>query len=83
MTPVWRSARTLVVPPGVSDILLLGEGGNWTDDGREGESEELDADTSSDGSETARDVRLGAGVLGCPFPSSASARALPSGGKRN
>jgi len=29
MTPVWRSARTLEVPPGVSENRRFGDAGAW------------------------------------------------------
>lgn len=32
MTPVWRSAKTLEVPPGVNENRRLGDGGAWRED---------------------------------------------------
>lgn len=68
MTPVCRSARTLVVPPGVNDIRRFGEGGGWRDD----EEDACEASTST--GETLEEVE-GRWVDG--WPSSASARAFP------
>ncbi|KAE9403484.1 hypothetical protein BT96DRAFT_1080015 [Gymnopus androsaceus JB14] len=42
MMPVWRSARTSVVPPGVSEACQgfgVGDGGAWRPEGEEGEGD--------------------------------------------
>ena len=64
-TPVCRSARTLVVPPGVSEYRLFGDGSGAC-------SEDVDRSASM-GDSFRGGVRLGVEFI----PSSASARALP------
>lgn len=66
-TPVWRSARTLVVPPGVKLYRLLGEGIGC-------ELEEDDSGRSAFPTES----RVGGREAEVErLPSSVSARALP------
>jgi hypothetical protein len=69
-TPVWRSARTLVVPPGVKLYRLLGEGS--------GCELGLDAEDGSDQSGFPVESRTGGREVEVErLPSSVSARALP------
>jgi len=63
-TPVCKSARTFVVPPGVRETLLFGEGGGGCRD-------------DEDVSPGSRVVSFGGGREFDPVPSSARARALP------
>jgi hypothetical protein len=80
-TPVCRSARTLVVLPGVREmrrLLRFGDGG-WRDAGwREGEAGERGLSVSMERSfeEEAEAARVGRCVAG--WPSSARARAFPT-----
>lgn len=69
-TPVCRSARTFVVPPGVSEMRRFGDAGGCSPGSVEEEAAERSAGSSLAG--VWRDVAMGP-------PSSARARALPVG----